>query len=109
MKKEIYLDHASTTYLDSRVEKAMEPFWQRIFANPGSLHGPGLRAKEAIKKARENIAKIINAEPKEVIFTSGGTESINLAIKGIALQKKTGHIITSQIEHPAELSTCAYL
>ena len=107
--KEIYLDHAATTYLDPRVEKAMGPFWQNVFANPGSLHSPGLRAKEAVKKARETIAKIINAEPKEIIFTSGGTESINLAIKGIALQKKAGHIITSQIEHPAVLSTCAYL
>src|SRR3989339_1004558 len=107
--KEIYLDHAATTYLDPRVEKEMQPFWQKIFANPGSLHSPGLRAKEAVKKARENIAKIINAEPKEIIFTSGGTESINLAIKGVALQKKVGHIITTQIEHPAVLSTCAYL
>lgn len=108
-KKEIYLDHASTTYLDSRVTKAMLPYFEKEFGNPGSLHNLGLRAKSAVDNSKKKIAEILNCLPEEIIFTSGGTESINLAIKGIALAKGKGHIITSQIEHPAVLETCRYL
>ncbi len=108
-KKDIYLDHAATTYLDSRVTKAMLPYFEKIFANPSSLHNLGLDAKKALDAARNSIAKILNADPKEIIFTAGGTESINLAIKGVAFKKGKGHIITSKIEHPAVLNTCAYL
>lgn len=108
-KKEIYLDHASTTYLDPRVTKAMLPYFEKEFGNPGSLHNLGLRAKSAVDNSKKKIAKILNCLPEEIIFTSGGTESINLAIKGVAFAKGKGHIITSEIEHPAVLETCRYL
>lgn len=101
----VYLDHGSTTRMDERVKEEMEPYLDRIYANPGSLHNLGLEAKEALQKARERVAKILNCQPEEIIFTSGGTESINLALKGI----KKGHIITSKIEHPAVLETCKFL
>jgi len=108
-KKAIYLDHAATTPVDARVLKAMQPYFSEKFANPGSLHNLGLEAKVAIKEARETVAEIINANVEEIIFTPGGTASINLAIKGIAEQKGKGHIITTKIEHPAVLDTCKYL
>src|SRR3989344_8032699 len=108
-KKNIYLDHAATTYLRPEVLKTMLPLFTEKFANPGSLHRLGLEAKAAVDSARQSVAKILNCQPQEIIFTGGGTESINLALKGTALQKGLGHIITSKIEHPAVLSTCAYL
>lgn len=108
-RKEIYLDHASTTYLDPRVTKAMLPYFEKDYGNPGSLHNLGLRAKSAVDNSKKKIAELLNCLPEEIIFTSGGTESINLAIKGIALAKGKGHIITSQIEHPVVLETCRYL
>lgn len=107
--KIIYLDHAATTYIDPRVKEAMDPYFEDVYGNPGSLHQIGLRAREVIDKSKETIAKIINCQSKEIIFTSGGTESINLAIKGVAFRKGEGHIITSKIEHPAVLETCHYL
>jgi cysteine desulfurase len=108
-KKIIYLDHASTTYLDPKVKKAMDPYFESIFGNPGSLHQLGLQAKHTVQESRENIAKQLNCKAEEIIFTSGGTESINLAIKGVAFKKGKGHIITSKIEHPAVFETCKYL
>ena len=105
MTKLIYLDHAATTKLDSRVKKEMDSV--KVYANPSALHQAGLEAKEILNQARNKIANILNCKPEEIIFTSGGTESINLAIKGIA--KRKGHIITSKIEHPAVLETCKYL
>lgn len=107
MKKEIYLDHAATTYLDKTVLKEMIFCYKQIYANPSSLHQAGLIAKNTLNEAREKVAKILNCNPQEIIFTSGGTESINLAIKGVA--KKKGHIITTKIEHPAVLETCKFL
>ena len=107
--KPIYLDHAAATPLDPEVLKAMQPFLTKQYANPNSLHDLGTLARKAIEKARVDIAKILHCSPHEIIFTSGGTESINLALKGIALHKKKGHIITSQIEHPAVLESCHYL
>lgn len=107
--KNIYLDHAATTYLIPPVVKAMQPYFEKFYANPSSLHSPGLQVKTAVNSARQTIAGILNAQPTEIIFTGGGTESINLAIKGVALHKSKGHIITSKIEHPAVLSTCNYL
>jgi cysteine desulfurase len=101
--KTIYLDHAATTPLDPRVKKEMDSI--ETYANPSALHQLGLEAKEILQKARNKVAKILNAKPEEILFTSGGTESINLAIKGIG----EGHIITSKIEHPAVLETCKYL
>jgi cysteine desulfurase len=101
--KTIYLDHAATTPLDPRVKKEMDSI--KTYANPSALHQMGLEAKEILNNARNKIAKILNCKAEEIIFTSGGTESINLALKGIG----KGHIITSKIEHPAVLETCKYL
>jgi len=107
--KSIYLDHAATTYMRDEVKEAMNPYFSDNFANPGSLHSAGLKAKAGLINARETIAKTINCKTEEIIFTSGGTESINLAIKSVASQKGKGHIITSKIEHPAVLRTCEFL
>ncbi len=110
-QKQIYLDHAATTYLDSRVMKAMKPYFEEKYGNPGSLHQKGLEAKEAVTKAREKVAELIKAKPEEIIFTSGGTESINLALQETVYpnREKGKHIITSKIEHPAVLETCKFL
>ena len=107
-KKNIYLDHAATTYLDPRVKKAMEPFWIAEFGNPSSLYKKGRQGELAVNGARKTIGKLIGAKSEEIIFTAGGTESINLAIFGVArnfelLHKKKGHIITSAVEHHAVL------
>ena len=103
--REVYLDHAATTYLDPRVKEAMEPYWEVEFGNPSSLYRPGRRAKEALDSAREKIALILSCRPEELIFTGGGTEAINLAIFGVArFYKEQGrHIITTKIEHHAVL------
>ncbi len=109
VKKQIYLDHAATTPLDVKVKKIMQPFLDQIYANPNSLHQMGLEAKNVVEKARLETSQILNCHPDEIIFVSGGTESVNLAIKGVALQKKSGHLITSKIEHPAVLESCRFL
>src|SRR3989344_6618944 len=109
---EIYLDHAATTSARPEVVEAMLPYFTAEFGNPGSFHTIGLRAKEAMDEAREKIKHILNADKsEEIIFTGSGTESINLAIKGIARANKDKgkHIITSKIEHEAVLETCNYL
>ena len=106
---EIYLDHASTTYVREEVKEVMDRYFSQEFGNPGSFHTVGLRAKNALNQARKKVSEILNCKPGEIIFTSGGTESINLAIKGIAAKKGKGHIITSKIEHPAVLRTCEFL
>ena len=111
--KEIYLDYAATTFVRPEVLKEMQPYFTKNFGNPGSLHNAGLKAKKAIDNARAKIAGIIGAKPEEIIFTGSGTESINLAIKGVARAcKKAGkgnHIITSKIEHHAVLDSCKFL
>lgn len=106
MKKHIYLDHAATTPTDPRVVKAMAPYWTKNFANPSSLYYIGQRAKNTLDNARIAVAKIFNSQPEEVIFTGGGTESINLAIKGavIASRLTPAHVITSNFEHHAVLN-----
>src|SRR3989344_4894388 len=109
MVRKIYLDYAAATPVDPRVLKAMQPYFSTLFANPSGLHEAAQESREAVEEARYIVAKIIKALPEEIIFTSGGTESINLALKGVALRKGKGHLITSQIEHPAVLETCAYL
>jgi cysteine desulfurase len=106
MKKIIYLDNAATTEIDKKVKKEINKA-EKIYGNPSSIHSAGIEAKNLIEQAREKIAKILNANKNEIIFTSGGTESDNLAIKGIAQKGK--HIITSQTEHPAIYETCKYL
>lgn len=105
----IYLDYNATTPCDPRVKEAMLPYLEVDFANPSSLHTPGQKARKAIEESRQKIAELINARAEEIIFTSGGTEANNLAIKGIAYRKKKGHIITSSIEHPAVLRVCKEL
>lgn len=126
--KRIYLDHAATTPIDPRVARAMKPFWSSKFGNPGGLYEEGRKAKEAVDAAREFIARSIGAKSDEIIFTSGGTESDNLAVFGVAngmprpsstpgvegLQTPgvfpgRGHIITTKFEHHAVLTPCEQL
>lgn len=109
--RKIYLDYAATTPTDPRVLKAMEPFFDQKFGNPSSIHSFGQEAKKAIDEARNQVAHLINALPEEIVFTSGGTEADNFAIKGVAyaFQKFGHHIITSQIEHHAVLNPCKFL
>jgi len=111
MNKNIYLDHAATTPVDERVFEKMKPYFSEIFGNPSSMYMTGQKARKALYHARMEIAEILGCSPEEVIFTSGGTESDNLAILGVAkaLKHKGKHIITSTIEHPAVLETCKML
>ncbi|MBI1970688.1 cysteine desulfurase [Candidatus Woesearchaeota archaeon] len=105
----IYLDHASATPLDPGVQEEMQPYFIKVFGNPGSPHRLGLDAKNALDALRQSTASVLSCHPEEIIFTSGGTESINLAIQGIAHWFKRGHIITSSAEHEAVLETCRQL
>ena len=107
----IYMDHSATSPVDPEVFEAMKPYFQEEFGNASTLYKLGRDGKRAMENARAQVASIIGAEPKDVIFTSGGTESDNIAIKGIAykLKNKGRHIITSNIEHPAVHETCKYL
>lgn len=109
--KQVYLDNNSTTPLDERVLEAMLPFLKGRYGNASSVHGFGREAKTAIEEAREKVAAILNAEPSEIYFTSGGTESDNMAVIGSAFyqQKKRKHVIVSAIEHHAVLETAKYL
>ena len=111
MKNIIYLDHAATTGVKEEVLKEMLPFFSIEYGNPSSLYTIGRKAKRAMEQARERVARAINAKPKEIYFTGCGTESDNLAIKGIAhsLKSKGNHIITSKIEHHAVLNSCKTL
>jgi cysteine desulfurase len=109
--KSIYLDHAATTPADPEVVKAMLPYFSEIFGNPSSLHSFGQEAKRAVEEARDRIASFINASPDEIVFTSGGTESDNFALKGMAFagKDKGNHIITTLVEHHAVIESCRYL
>jgi len=111
MNHPIYLDYNATTPVDKEVADAMLPFITRFFGNPSSANDDGRQAKDAISKARRQVASLINAHEEEIIFTSGGTESNNHAIRGIASanRHKGNHIITSAIEHPAVTNVCDYL
>ena len=106
--KTIYFDHAATTAVAPEVKEAMEPYFCENYGNASSLYELGYKSKEAINIARVNVAKAINAKPNEIYFTSCGSESDNLAIKGVARahRQNGNHIITSRIEHPAVLNTC---
>ncbi|WP_294969667.1 cysteine desulfurase family protein [uncultured Methanosphaera sp.] len=113
----MYMDNSATSPVDEEVLKEMLPFFNERFGNASTLYRLGVDAKEVLEKARKQVADLINADPSEITFTSGGTESDNMVIKGIALkeiQKSTeenprNHIITSAIEHPAVLKTCEFL
>jgi len=110
-KKRIYFDHSATTQVLPEVMEAMRPYFSDIYGNASSIHSVGREAKAALEEARKSVAALLNAEPQEIVFTSGGTESDNLAIKGVAMYKgKTrGHVIATKIEHHAVLETCDYL
>lgn len=104
---EVYMDHSATTYVLKEVKNEMDKYFDKEYANPGSVHSKGFKAKDALKKAREIFKKALNADStKEIIFTGSGTESVNLAIKGVARKNKGKHIITSKTEHHAVLNTC---
>jgi cysteine desulfurase len=105
----IYLDHAATTYTDKAVFDAMRPYFEEFFGNTSSQHGFGRAAEKAVMKARGQVAALIGADLSDIFFTSGGTESDNWAIKGVAEAAGSGHIITSAVEHHAVLDTCKYL
>jgi len=102
------MDHSATTPVAAEVLEAMLPYFSQRFGNASSLHGFGREAKEALEESRQRVARLLNAHPGEIVFTSGGTESDNLALRGIAYKNRNSgrHIITSQIEHPAILETC---
>jgi cysteine desulfurase len=110
-KQVIYLDNNATTQIDKRVLDAMMPFLTNEFANANSTHQFGVHAYEAVKSARVQVSELIGAEAHEIVFTSGSTEAINLAIKGVAenYQSKGKHIVTVSTEHSAVLDTCQYL
>jgi cysteine desulfurase len=110
----IYLDHAASTPVLQEIINEMIPYLGDLYGNPSSIHTYGIKSKIAIQIARRRVASLIGANPKEIFFTSGGTESDNLALKGISksirnYQNKKNHIITSSIEHDAILETCHYL
>jgi len=109
--KRIYLDHAATTPLASEVFEAMKPYFSEKFGNASSLHSFGQEARDAVENSRKTAASFLGARPNEIVFTSGGTESNNLAIKGIAFANKNkgNHIITSRIEHHAIHEPCEWL
>jgi len=109
--KRIYMDHSATTPVAPEVLEAMLPYFREKFGNASSLHSFGLEAKEALEDSREKVAKLLGASAEEIIFTSGGTESDNLALKGVAYRnrEKGKHIITTTIEHPAILEVCRKL
>jgi cysteine desulfurase len=107
----IYLDYNATTPLDPRVRQAMLPFLGEVWGNPSSIHHVGRHARAALDDFRDRGAKVLGCKPSELIFTSGGTESVNLALLGVArlLRPKGKHIITSAVEHHAVLHSCDYL
>ena len=107
----IYLDYNATTPIDRNVAEAMMPYLYGNFGNPSSSHEYGIQAKKAVETAREQVARLLSASPAEIVFTSGGSESNNTVIKGVAhsFLNKGNHIITSAVEHPAVLNPCRFL
>jgi cysteine desulfurase len=111
MSKRIYLDYAASRLVDPRVLKAMAPYQEDYFGNPSSTHSLGSKSKEAVEKARERIANFLTSKPSEIIFTSGATESINLALQGVCFRNRTRgkKLQYSAIEHMAVINTSKYL
>jgi cysteine desulfurase len=110
-RKRIYFDHSATTAVLPEVHEAMVPYFLEKYGNPSSIHSFGREAKIGLEDARKKVAQAINADPMEIVLTSGGTESDNLAVKGVAMYKgkMKGHIITTQVEHHAVLEPCEWL
>ena len=111
MKNRIYMDYAATTPVLPEVVKAMTPYLTELFGNPSGAYGTAREARKGIEQARKTIAQAIHAEPNEIYFTSGGSESDNIAIKGtaFALRSKGKHLITSKVEHHAVINSCKWL
>ena len=111
MKNRIYLDHAATSPVSETVLEAMLPFFSLNAGNASAIHGTGREARKAVEKARNQVAVAMGADPREIIFTGGGSESDNLAVKGtaFAMEQKGRHLITTAIEHPAVLNACRWL
>ena len=109
--KRIYLDNNATTQMADAVREAMIPYLSTAYGNPSSIHSTGRDAREAVEKARRQVARLVNAQPRRVVFTGGGSEADNLALKGVAFAMRDSgkHIITTTIEHPAVISTCKFL
>ncbi len=112
--KQIYMDYAATTPTHPEVLEAMMPYFSERFGNPSSVYETGIEVRQAIEEARERVAAALGARPEEIVFTSGGTEADNHALKGtISFFKEKGgerdHIITTSIEHHAVLESCHYL
>lgn len=107
----VYLDNNATTRVEDPVRDAMLPFLESQHGNPSSIHGAGRSARDAVERARRQVAQLIGARPRRIVFTGSGSESDNLALKGVAFAQgnEGGHIITSSIEHPAILKTCDFL
>jgi cysteine desulfurase len=109
MSRRVYLDHNASTPVHPEVVGEMLPYFAERFGNPSSVHAFGRDARDGVDRARDRIADFLRVAPEEIVFTSGGTESDNLAVKGLALAGGRGHLITSQIEHHAVLRTCQAL
>nr|WP_246249170.1 aminotransferase class V-fold PLP-dependent enzyme [Chelativorans alearense] len=109
--RKIYLDYNASTPIDPAVANAMRPFLEEAFGNPSSGHWASTPAKAALEQARSQVAALLGSAPGEIVFTSGGSEANNLAIKGtfFALRKKGDHMITTAVEHPAVLAPCRFL
>jgi cysteine desulfurase len=109
--RKVYLDHNATTPVHPEVKEAVAPFLSEMFGNPSSIHWAGRGVRKAVEDARQEIAAFFGCQPLEIVFTSSGTESDNLAIKGIAYRKGNAgkHIVTSAVEHPAVINTCRFL
>src|SRR5437867_1045124 len=99
MGRRVYLDHNASTPVHPEVLQGMRPYFGDRFGNPSSIHQFGRGAREGMDIARERIARFLHSAPEEIVFTSGGTESDNLAVKGVSAAKGGGHIVTSRIEH----------
>ena len=113
--KKVFMDHSSTSKVDDEVIDAMLPYFSKFYGNPSSIHWFGREAHDAVDVSRKNVADLLNSKEDEIIFTAGGTEGDNIAIKGVAYKNKDKmglkgpHIITSEVEHPAVLQTCEHL
>lgn len=105
----VYFDHAATTAVDSRVLERMLPFFSERYGNPSEVHALGREARAAVDEARAQVAAALGASEKEIVFTSGGTESDNLALLGVTQKLEPGHVIISAVEHPAVVETARYL
>src|SRR5499426_1770973 len=109
MSRKVYLDHNASTPVHPDVVAEMMPYFHDVFGNPSSIHGFGRAARDAVDVARERVGRFLAVAPEEIVFTSGGTESDNVGVKGLALARGRGHVITSKIEHHAVLRTCQML